>query len=120
MYKVIFYQNAKGKNEVNNYIPELRKNNSKNNNIKLNKIISYLKMLELYELRLGEPYIKHINKGIWELRPLRDRILFAAFDNNKFIILTYFVKKTNKTPTREIIRAKKCFDEYIIRGDKNE
>ena len=116
MYQIVFYQNAKGESEVSNYIYELRKNRNKSNKIKLNKIIAYLKMLELNGLKLGEPYIKHINKEIWELRPLRDRILFAAYDNNKFVILTNFVKKTNKTPIREIDRAKKYFNEYISRG----
>ncbi len=24
----------------------------------------------------GEPYVKHLDGEIWELRPLRDRILF--------------------------------------------
>lgn len=116
MYQIIFYQNSKGESEVNNYLQQLRKNKNKSNQIKLNKIIAYLRILELNGLNLGEPYIKHINREIWELRPLRDRILFAAYENNKFILLTQFMKKTNKTPVREIERAKKFLDDFKNRG----
>ena len=42
-------------------------------------------MLKANGLSLGEPYIKHIDSDIWELRPIKDRILFAYWNNNKFI-----------------------------------
>ena len=120
MYKIIFYKDANGQSEVNNYIQELRKNINKDNKIKLKKIMAYLKMLENNGLSLGKPYIKHINDEIWELRPLRNRILFALLEKEKFIILTYFIKKTQKTPRREIDRAKRYLQEYRNRRDLYE
>ena len=54
----------------------------------------------------GEPYVKHLEGEIWELRPLRDRILFAAWDGKNYILLHHFMKKTQKTPHREIEQAK--------------
>lgn len=39
---------------------------------------------------------KNGKNEIWELRPLRDRILFAYKDNNKFILLNIFIKKTKR------------------------
>ncbi len=117
MYKIIFYQNTKGISDVENYINELRKNkNYKDNKIKLNKIIAYIDLLSQNGLSLGEPYIKHLEQNIWELRPLKDRILFASFDNNTFILLNVFMKKTQKTPQREIEKAKKLFDYYKNRS----
>ena len=117
MYKIIFYQNTKGISDVENYINELRKNkNYKDNKIKLNKIIAYIDLLSQNGLSLGEPYIKHLGQNIWELRPLRDRILFASLDNNTFILLNVFMKKTQKTPQREIEKAKKLFDYYKNRS----
>ena len=74
-------------------------------------------MLKINGLNLGEPYIKHIDNEIWELRPLRDRILFASWSNNKFILLSVFVKKTQKTPKREIERAKDLLRDYKRRDD---
>ncbi len=37
--------------------------------------MDYIKALKEYGLQLKEPYIKHLDGEIWELRPLRDRIL---------------------------------------------
>ena len=75
-------------------------------------------MLRENGLSIGEPYIKHLDNDIWELRPLRDRILFAYFDNNKFILLSIFIKQTQKTPQREIEKAKKLLEDYKKRGNK--
>jgi len=36
-------------------------------------------MLKNRGTMIGEPFIKHLEGEIWELRPLRDRILFAAW-----------------------------------------
>ena len=117
-FEIIFYNDKYWRNEVKDYIKKL--NNSKINNkdsrIKFNKIISYIRMLQIKGLSLGEPYIKHIENDIWELRPLRDRILFADLNNNKFILLSVFMKSTNKTPKKEIERAKKYLIEYKNRS----
>lgn len=77
-------------------------------------------MLSLNGLRLGEPYIKHLDNDIWELRPLRDRILFAYWDNNRFILLSIFMKQTQKTPQREIDKAKRNLEDFIKRSGDNE
>ena len=77
-------------------------------------------MLSLNGLRLGEPYIKHLDNDIWELRPLRDRILFAYWDNNRFILLSIFMKQTQKTPQREIDKAKRNLEDFIKRSENNE
>lgn len=109
MYNIIFY-----KNEVKEYIKELskKKNTSKEARIKFKKIIAYMDLLAKYGLKLNEPYIKHLEDEIWELRPLRDRILFATYENNMFIVLNCFIKKTRKTPQKEIIKAKNMLNEY--------
>ena len=60
--------------------------------------------------------IKHLEDEIWELRPLRDRILFAYWENNKFILLNIFMKKTQKTPKKEIEKAKKYLKEFMKRS----
>ena len=36
---------------------------------------------------IEEPHVKHIDGEIWELRPGDDRVLFAAWIENKFILL---------------------------------
>ena len=51
------------------------KNNSKENRQKLKKINMYIDLLSECGFFLYEPYIKKLDKEIWELRPLRDRRL---------------------------------------------
>ena len=117
MYEIEIYEDSKARSEVKEYIKNLKNKKSKENRIKLNKIIAYIRILKQYGLSIGEPYIKHIKNDIWELRPLRDRILFAYYDNNKFILLTVFMKDTRKTPINEIEKAEKYLKDYIKRSE---
>lgn len=119
MYNIIIYEDTNGKSEVKDYIARLRQKTNKDNIIKFNKIISYVRMLREEGLNLREPYIKHIENNIWELRPLRDRILFAYYDKDTFILLSIFMKQTQKTPIREIEKAKRYLKDYMYRRDEN-
>jgi phage-related protein len=57
--------------------------------------------------------VKPLGDGLYELRPLSNRVLFFYWDNNKYVILSHFIKKTQKTPAREIEKAKRRRAEYI-------
>ena len=57
---------------------------------------------------------------IWELRPLRNRILFVAWVDGSFVLLHHFVKKTQKTPRREIEKAKRELKDLKERGLSDE
>lgn len=115
MYQIIFYRDKQGKEPVKEYILSLSKRETKENRVLLNKIRDYIKILERFGTRAGEPYIKHLQGGIWELRPIRERILFAALVNGRFVLLHHFMKKTQKTPQREIAIAQKRFDDLLER-----
>lgn len=78
LYEIYFYRDKKGRRPVYDYIMELAGRKDKDSRIKFSKIQEYLSALEEYGLQLREPYIKHLDGEIWELRPLRDRILFVA------------------------------------------
>lgn len=120
MYEIHFYKDKNGKEPVKEYISELAGRKDKDSRIKLNKIMDYLKVLSEYGTRAGEPYIKHLDGDIWELRPLRDRILFAAWNGSGFVLLHVFLKQTQKTPPREIERAKRNLTDYQERRKHNE
>jgi len=77
----------------------------------------YIDLLAQEGLKLKEPYIKKLDKEIWELRPLRDRILFASWYNNKFVLLSVFMKQTQKTPKKEIEKAMKYLEDYKKRSE---
>lgn len=117
MFKIYFYQDNSGKQPVLDYMRKLAKNKSKDSRIKLNKINDYIEILKQYGTRVGVPFVKHLDGEIWELRPLRDRILFVAWHNESFILLHQFVKKTQKTPKKEIEKAKREFADFKERSN---
>lgn len=116
MHEIVFYSDPSGSTPVLDYMQELAANGSKDSRIKLNKIRDYVKALSLYGTRIGEPYVKHLDGDIWELRPIRDRILFAAVVGGRFVLLHCFMKQTQKTPAREIDKAKRELADFIERG----
>lgn len=120
MYEIHFYRDKNGQQPIKEYIIELGKKKDKNSRIKLNKIRDYIKALSEYGTQIGEPYIKHLDGEIWELRPLRDRILFVAWSGNSFVLLHHFMKKTQKTPAREIEKARRELADLKERGINNE
>lgn len=52
---------------------------NKDSRINLNKIRDYIKILQIHGTRAGELFVKHIEGDIWELRPLKKRILFIGW-----------------------------------------
>lgn len=120
MYSIRFYKDKNGKEPLKEYLQELGSRTDKNSRINFNKIRDYIKTLSIYGTRAGEPFVKHISGEIWELRPLRNRILFFAYDGEQIILLSHFIKKTQKTPKKEIEKAQNLMTEYKERGKNNE
>ena len=112
MYAIVFYKDKNGKELVADYIKELASKKDKNSRIKLNKINDYIEALSIYGTQAGAPSIKHRAGEIWEIRPIRDRVLFASHTDNGFVLLHHFLKKTQKTPPREIEQAKRELEDF--------
>lgn len=119
MFNIIFYEDKKGYSEVKEFILNLNKKSKtdKNCNIQFNKIVSYFDLLEELGTRVGKPVTKHLDGEIWELRPHNNRILYAYYKDNTFIMLHQFVKKTQKTPPREIKQAMRNLKDFKERND---
>jgi len=79
-----------------------------------------MKILSEYGTRTGEPYVKHIEGDIWELRPRNDRVFFFWWNGKQFILLHHFIKKSQKTPKREIEQAKNNMRDFIERSGEDE
>lgn len=119
MYKIEFYEDKNGKSYVAEFIKDLniKAATNKESRINFNKIVAYLDVLEEMGTRVGAPVTKHLDGEIWELRPLKNRFLYAYYKDNKFIILHHFVKKTQKTPKYEIEQAKRNLQDYLERNE---
>lgn len=120
MFEVEIYEDAAGHSEIVDWLDELntKAHTSKESRIRLKKIAEYVELLKNYGTQIGAPAVKHIvNSELWELRPTRDRIFFAYWKDNKFILLSHFVKKTQKTPPREIERAERILADFLERSE---
>ena len=111
---------AKAKNPIEKYIQNLSSQRGKDARIKFAKITEYIRKLSEHGTLIGMPEVEKIEgeENLWELRPLRDRIFFAYWKDNTFVLLHHFVKKTPKPPKREIEQAKRNLKDWLERyGD---
>ena len=122
MYEIVFYKDKNDNEPIKDYIYELsKKQNSKDARIKLKKIFEYIGQLKAYGVSAGKPAIDHITgTDLYELRPTSDRIFFTYWKNDTFVLLHHFIKKTQKTPAREIEQAKRNLEDFLERADKDE
>lgn len=116
MHEIHFYKDNKGNQPVLDYMRELAGKSDKSSRIKLNKIQDYIQALSQYGTVAGEPYVKHLDGDIWELRPQKNRILFVGWIDGGYVLLHHFMKKTQKTPKREIDQAKRELADLMERG----
>lgn len=118
MFEIEFYEDGNGYSEIGEWVDEMDEKalTSKHYRVRLKKFSEYLQLLRQYGTRIGYPMVRHIdNTNLWELRPTSDRVMFAHILGNSFLLLSHFVKKTQKTPQREIDRAEKMLKEYLER-----
>ena len=78
MFDVDFYEDKQGRQPIKELLITLRDKakTSKDARVQYHKILAYIRSLEKYGTRTGEPVVKHIDGDIWELRPLSHRIFF--------------------------------------------
>lgn len=86
------------------------------------KLFRLLELLEIKGNELREPYSKHLEDGIFEIRAIQGnnitRVLYFFVVGKKIILTNGFVKKSQKTPTSEIETAKKYRIDYEQREEK--
>ena len=101
-YEVKFYVDSRGYSQVFDYIENLSDKEKA-------KVLKYVEFLREHDGVLDEPYSKHITGKIRELRidfsTNRHRVFYFTFINKNIILLSAFLKKTQKTPVSEIQRT---------------
>lgn len=109
-WKVQLYKDQHGNSCVLDYL-----NSIEDKKLKA-KILKDIELLQQFGMRLPMPHARYIESGIWELRTKQSnnisRILYFTYEGNNIILLNGFIKKTQKTPKKEIERAKKFKEEY--------
>ena len=103
-FEVQFYEKENGEIPVEDFLLSLDKKMRA-------KLTGMIAILQDYGNQLREPYSKHLEDGIFEIRSkvVSDisRVLYFFCYDGKIILTNGFVKKTQKTPRIEITRAKK-------------
>ena len=122
MFNIEFYENNKGESPLWNLLEELREQSAdnKDSRIQFKQITFYIELLKNSGTQLPENITKHIDDGIWELRPGNNRVLYFFFQNNTYVLLHHFRKKTQKTPVREIQKAKAERTDYLSRKETSK
>ena len=81
------------------------------------KILKNITLLEKRGISLKSPYTKQLEGKLWELRTKDQkgiyRIIYFTRSEQQITLLHGFVKKTNKTPSKEIEIAKIRMKEVI-------
>ena len=112
-FTVIAYEKEDGESPVEDFINAL--------DVKMRaKMYGLLSILQEKGNSLREPYSKHLDDGIWELRPGNNRVLYFFFEKDTFVLLHHFRKKTQKTPPREIEKAKSERADYLSRKETSK
>ena len=109
-YELEYYVDNKGKAPVREYIDGLSVKERA-------KVFKYIDFLRENDGKLDEPYSRHIEGKIRELRVdfhrNRHRIFYFTFISRRIILLHAFLKKTAKTPISEINHAKKNYSNMV-------
>lgn len=75
------------------------------------RMIRLLELMAKHGANLGEPHTKAMGDGLFEIRAkAREGIargLFCYMDGQSIVILHVFIKKSNKTPRKDIELARK-------------
>ena len=122
MYTVMFYETADGRSELWDFLEELRMKAATNKDARIQhkQITLYIQLLQENGTRLNENITKHLEDGIWKLRPGNNRVFYFFFENDTFVLLHHFRKKSQKTPKREIEKAKNERADYIARKEADQ
>ena len=114
-FEIIFYEDSKHRVPVRDFIFSL--------DIKMrSKLLSYIDLLKERGTDLRLPFSEHLEDGIFELRVKFGsnitRVLYFFASGKRIILTNGFVKKTQKTPRKEIKLAKRRRKDFLERGDE--
>ena len=115
-FTVIAYEKENGEAPVEDFLNSL--------DVKMRaKMFGMIGLLQEKGNQLREPYSKHLDDGIFELRckvgSNITRVLYFFYYEGKIILTNGLVKKTQKTPPDVIKLAKQRRLDYIERMDKS-
>ena len=115
-YRIKYYKNSRtGKEPVLDYLKTINSKDSA-------KIERYVELLKEKQGYLEEPFSRHVKGKIRELRVdfagNRHRVFYFVFIGKTIIFLHAFLKKTRKTPRRELKNAINNYHDFMTNQDQ--
>lgn len=119
MYTIEFYETQEGECQIWDFLESLRIKAASNKDARIQhkQASLYIELLQQNGTHMNENITKHIDDGIWELRPGNNRVFYFFHQNDTFVLLHQFRKKSQKTPKREIEKAKRERNDYLSRKE---
>ena len=116
-FEIIFYEKEDGTEPAKEFILSLDKKMR-------TKMLRIIEMLQNNGYELREPYSKSVSEGILELRAKVgsdiSRVMYFFVIGKKAVLTNGFIKKTHKTPTEEIERAKRYRADFLSRKENRQ
>ncbi|WP_294097092.1 type II toxin-antitoxin system RelE/ParE family toxin [uncultured Cetobacterium sp.] len=114
LFEISFYEKENGKIPVKDFLLDLE--------LKMRaKALKEIEILQTFGSELREPHVKYMQDGIFELRIKSanniSRIFYFFFTKEKIILTNGFIKKTQKTPKKEIEKAIEYKIDYVRRNE---
>jgi phage-related protein len=82
----------------------------------LSRFVRYAERMEIYGPDLGMPHTRAMGEGLFELRLKAAegiaRVFYCTVVNRNIVVLHSFIKKTDKTPPRELKVARQRMKEH--------
>lgn len=119
MYEIEFYETEDGKCPIWDFLEALRLKapTNKDARIQHKQASLYIELLQQNGTHMNAEITKHLDDGIWELRPGNNRVFYFFYQNDTYVLLHQFRKKSQKTPKREIEKAKTERNDYLHRKE---
>ena len=119
MYEIEFYETEDGKCPIWDFLEALRLKapTNKDARIQHKQASLYIELLQQNGTHMNAEITKHLDDGIWELRPENNRVFYFFYQNDTYVLLHQFRKKSQKTPKREIEKAKTERNDYLRRKE---
>ena len=119
MYEIEFYETKDGKCPTWDFLEALRLKapTNKDARIQHKQASLYIELLQQNGTHMNAEITKHLDDGIWELRPGNNRVFYFFYQNDTYVLLHQFRKKSQKTPKREIEKAKTERNDYLRRKE---
>ena len=119
MYEIEFYETEDGKCPIWDFLEALRLKapTNKDARIQHKQASLYIELLQQNGTHMNAEITKHLDDGIWEIRPGNNRVFYFFYQNDTYVLLHQFRKKSQKTPKREIEKAKTERNDYLRRKE---